>query len=178
MSCARSPECKRRQAEAPALTCSSCVQQGSRFLQKWDCVVWLAMLHVAFTVPIRAAGFLDAHVPNDDLSCQVWQGILRGAALPDLLDLFVDAIFICDMFVSMHTAFYRSTGNGHRVLVEEVGEVRQRYLRSRALLYDICGVVPLRLSFCVLASLLPSSIRCQRPDPRPETPQSMAPNEP
>ena len=32
-----------------------------------------------------------------------------------------------------------------------------------------CGVVPLRLSFGVLASLLPSSIRCRRPDPRPHS---------
>jgi hypothetical protein len=41
---------------------------GSKFLQIWDCVLWLAMLYVGFQVPFRAAGF----VPEiEDAKCEV-----------------------------------------------------------------------------------------------------------
>jgi hypothetical protein len=130
---------------------------GSKFLQMWDCVLWLAMLYVGFHVPFHAAGFVANNYVEEERCDLDWTALWKGPE--HKFDLFVDSIFWCDMVFSMHTALYRRADNGVRVLVEEVKEIRQHYLRSRNFVYDLCGVLPLRMSACVLTKLMPASMR-------------------
>ena len=130
---------------------------GSKFLQVWDCVLWVAMMYVGFHVPFHAAGFVaDDYIQEErcdlDLTA-LWKGPAHR------LDLFVDCIFWCDMVFMMHTALYRRDDSGLRVLVDEVKDIRRHYVRSRAFVYDVCGVLPLRTSACVLTKLLPARMR-------------------
>jgi hypothetical protein len=41
---------------------------GSKFLQVWDCILWVAMVYMAWHVPFHAAGFV-AYDSIEDLSC-------------------------------------------------------------------------------------------------------------
>lgn len=143
------------------------LRPGSRFLMFWDFVLWIAMLYVGFHVPFHAAGFVSEDWVDDEHCVSVnaqGKGGVFGVLLKahdHPLDIFVDGIFLSDMWVSLHTAFYKNAGNGHRVLVEDLASIRSHYLASREFVCDMCGVLPLRMSVCLVTSMLPDHLRPQ-----------------
>ena len=53
---------------------------------------------------------------------------------------------LLDMFVSLHTGVYVSSGNGHHRLIDDLPSIRKHYLASRQFVCDVFGVLPLRMS--------------------------------
>jgi hypothetical protein len=99
---------------------------GSPVLTYWNMAVWAAMTYVAVAVPFLAAGFTSAYTDVRQA------GNRCSDHRRSLMDLIVDAVFLTDMIVSLHTAYYRHKGDGNLVLVDELPAIRRHYLRSQA----------------------------------------------
>ena len=99
---------------------------GSRVLVYWNMVVWAAMTYVAAAVPFLAAGFTSAYTDVREA------GNRCSDHRRSLMDLLVDAVFLTDIVVSLHTAYYRSRGAGNLVLVDDLAAIRRHYFGSQA----------------------------------------------
>lgn len=125
------------------------IRPGSRFLQVWDMVVWVAMVYVAIAVPFRAAGFTrqETDIRQAGNTCsdhrRAWW------------DLVVDGFFLVDILLSLHTAYYKPMGAGKFVLVDDLLSIRKHYLGSLGFVCDFLGIVPLKEIFCFVAYLIP-----------------------
>jgi hypothetical protein len=126
---------------------------GSRILNYWNMVVWMAMAYVAIAVPFLAAGFTSAYTDVQQL------GNRCSDHRRSLMDLVVDLVFLTDIAISFHTAYYRNKGGGNLILVDDLPAIRRHYVRSFAFVWDLLGIIPLKEFFCLFARLAPSVLR-------------------
>lgn len=124
-------------------------RRGSRVLQIWHVVVWIAMAHVALVVPYRLAGFDSDSVFLPQESSSVLFDCNKSAR--SRVDLLVDCIFALDMVFSARTAFYKPKGSGRLILVDDLHMVQKHYLGSREFALDLAGIVPLTDVLCLVA---------------------------
>jgi hypothetical protein len=115
-----------------------CIRPGSKFLQTWDMVVWVAMVYVAIAVPFRAAGFTRHETDFRQV------GNTCGDHRRLWWDAIVDLLFVMDMVFSLHTAYYKSVGPGKYVLVDDLVQIRKHYTASLGFVCDFLGIVPLK----------------------------------
>ena len=91
----------------------------SGFLRFWHCVMGLSVFYVAAVEPFRCAGFamdLKREKPHNvhDL-VQICEN--EGTSG---VDMVVNIIFLLDMYLATHTAFYKPLGCGRFQLVDDV----------------------------------------------------------
>jgi hypothetical protein len=73
-------------------------RRGSKFLQVWHVIVWIAMVHVALVVPYRVAGFdHDTVFTSQQSTSLLWE---CGKSARTAVDSVVDLIFLLDMVLA------------------------------------------------------------------------------
>lgn len=100
-------------------------------------LVWFTMVYIAIVLPFRAAGF--RYGLGDDC----------GHLGLSWKDIVADCIFLCDMVFSSKTAFYKQSGGGHLILIDDVESIKRNYVSSVGFLCDVLGILPLREIYCL-----------------------------
>ena len=126
---------------------------ASKFLNIWNIAVWAANVYVAIAEPFLAAGFTTAYtnVRENKNPCNDHR---RSP-----MDLLVDSVFLLDIVISCHTAYYRRKRNGQLVLIDDSTSIMRRYFHSTGFYWDMLGILPWRELFCLIQYLAPARIK-------------------
>uniref|UniRef100_A0A7S4PDA0 Cyclic nucleotide-binding domain-containing protein n=1 Tax=Guillardia theta TaxID=55529 RepID=A0A7S4PDA0_GUITH len=124
---------------------------SSKFLAIWECLTCMACLYIAFIVPYLA-GFDDHKAEQYALfkRCGIkYAGQDVYGTLFALIDLTCDVMFVVDLILNFHIAYWKidNRGREHWVLVDDLKTIRSQYLRTN-FLTDLVGVLPWQYLDC------------------------------
>jgi len=124
--------------------------QSSLFLYYWDVITACGCLYLAIAIPYSLA-FDEFHFGAHTGQCGFPKDLPTMLRLTRAMDIVVDVLFVCDVFVNFQTAVWQLNNEPmlHWVLIDNLHEVHKRYVWQGSFWLDVVSCVPVQYIDCI-----------------------------